>query len=37
MLYKTVVVDSDWRFYNLCGSRLQSKVICQLMALNSGC
>jgi len=27
-LNRTVVVDSDWRFDNLCGSHLQSQMSC---------
>ena len=27
VLYRTVIVDNDWRFDNLCGSHLQSLVI----------
>ena len=40
VLNRTVVVDSDWRFNNLCSSHLQSQsefsVPRQLMVLNSG-
>ena len=27
VLNKTVLVDSDWRFDNLCGSHLQSQSV----------
>ena len=37
VLNKTVVVDSDWHFSNLCGSHLQSWVVWhQMMVLYSG-
>ena len=40
VLNRTVVVDSDWSFDNLCGSHLQSEsksiVLRQLMVLSSG-